>query len=152
MIVTDKTSNAIDTKVIERTWQHFGSAWETGDTSGFDDWFAADLVYHMAPFPDMNREALKGFVSAFHAGFPDFSINTDEEICSGATSVHQWRCTATFSGNTSILPVPPTGQPTAATGNLLLHWSDDRIIEAWHAGDWLGWLTKAGVLPPLSPA
>ena len=57
MIVTHKASNAIDTEVVERTWQRFGKAWETGDASGFDDWFAEGLVYHMAPFPDMSRQA-----------------------------------------------------------------------------------------------
>ena len=152
MTIADEAQNAPVTDVAVVAMHRMVKAWETGDTSAFDEYFDKDVVYHMAPFPDMGREELKGFVGAFRAGFPDFSIDIDEDIISGSTSVHRWHCTGTFSGAAPILPVPPTGQRATATGNLLFHWSDDRIVEAWHVGDWLGWLTTAGVLPPLASA
>jgi len=48
--------------------------------------------------------------------------------------------------------VDGTETRTPAEGAHVLHWSGDRVAEAWHVGDWLGWLTRAGVLPPLPGA
>ena len=59
------------------------------------------------------------------------------------------RCTGTFSGGGGVLPGEPTGQQTEATGSHVIHWRDGRPVEAWHFGDWLGWLQRAGVLPGL---
>ena len=117
--------------------------------AGLDDLFTADASYHMPPFPDMGVTALKACVRDFTAGFPDFSITTDEQVVSGTTSVHRWHCEGTFSGDTPLLPVPATGRRTTASGSLVLHWRDGRIEGVWHFGDWLGWLTQAGVVAPL---
>jgi hypothetical protein len=34
----------------------------------------------------------------------------------------------------------------------MAQWHERRIVELWHVGDWMGWLTGAGVLPPLGAA
>jgi hypothetical protein len=55
------------------------------------------------------------------------------------------RCTteAVLSGRTQLHPgVGPTENRTTAEGAHILHWSGDRVSEAWHLGDWLGWLTR----------
>jgi hypothetical protein len=36
------------------------------------------------------------------------------------------------------------GRSTQATGVLMARWRDGRIVELWHFGDWMGWLTGAG--------
>jgi hypothetical protein len=61
-------------------------------------------------------------------------------------------CTGTYSGENPLLPTPPTGRSTQATGVLMAQWHERRIVELWHFGDWMGWLTGAGVLPPLGAA
>ncbi len=76
-------------------------------------------------------------------------MTLEEDLLADSRSLHRWRVEAVFAGTTPLLPAQPTGASTTAIGNLLFHWQDGQIIEAWHAGDWLGWLTRAGVLPPL---
>ncbi|MGZ5400529.1 MAG: ester cyclase, partial [Nocardioides sp.] len=127
----------------------FGAAWERGDMTDIDDFFADTIVYHVPTFPDMDKQGLKDFIASFRLGFHDFRDYLDENPVDGARSLHRWHCDGVFAGATPLLPAEPTGRGTTATGTLLFHWQDGRIREAWHAGDWLGWLTRAGVLPPL---
>jgi ketosteroid isomerase-like protein len=132
-------------------FDRFGSAWVDGDMSGVEELFADDVTYHVPPFPDMGKAELLEFIAGFRAGFHDFELSDDEDVVAGSTSVHRWHCAATFAGKAPLLPVEPTGRHTTASGNLMFHWSDGKVTEAWHFGDWMGWLTQAGVLPPLAP-
>jgi predicted ester cyclase len=125
-------------------------AWTTDNPDRLDEAFATDIVYHMPPFPDLiGTEAQKQFIATFRAAFPDFQVTFDEDIVEGDRSTHRWHCQGTYSGQSPLLPVPPTGNQSTASGSLILHWQDGKVTEAWHFGDWLGWLQGAGVLPPL---
>jgi ketosteroid isomerase-like protein len=128
------------------------AGWERGDVSGLDEVYADDLVYHMPPFPDLDRQGLRDFMPVFQQAFPDFSVEVDETVIDGDTTVQRWHCSGTYSGRSPLLPVPPTGRRTQASGVLVGHWRDGRVVELWHFGDWMGWLTGAGVLPPLDAA
>ena len=76
----------------------FGQVWVTGKTDEVDELMPADVVYHLPPFPDMDREALKGFITGFHQAFPDFTITIDENISDNDVSAHRWTCQATYAG------------------------------------------------------
>jgi predicted ester cyclase len=126
-----------------------GEVWITGKVDALDDIVPADVAYHIAPFPDLDRDGLKEFVTAFHQAFPDFTLSIDDQIVAGETSAYRWNCRATYTGDSPLLPVPPTGQPTQATGSHFVRWHDGVPVEVWHHGDWLGWLQRCDVLPPL---
>jgi predicted ester cyclase len=128
------------------------AGWERGDVSGVDEVYSDDLVYHMPPFADLDKAQLRDFITGFHQAFPDFSVEEDQLVVDADTTVQRWHCTGTYSGQSPLLPVPPTGRSTQATGVLMAQWRDGRIVELWHFGDWMGWLTGAGVLPPLDAA
>jgi hypothetical protein len=128
------------------------AVWERGDTSGLDEVYSDDLVYHIPPFPDLDKGGLRNFVTGFHQAFPDFSVEQDQMVVDGTTTVQRWHCTGTYNGQSPLLPGPPTGRSTQATGVLMAQWHERRIVELWHVGDWVGWLTGAGVLPPLGAA
>ncbi len=123
--------------------------WENGRVEAVDDLLPPDAVYHLAGFPDMDRDGLKQFMAGFHQSFPEFSVTVEEDLVDGDRSAHRWSCTGTFSGQGGIIPAEPTGQQTRATGTHVIHWRDGRPVEIWHFGDWLGWLQGAGVLPAL---
>lgn len=134
---------------IDAFFSRFGEAWVTVKTDVVDELLPADVLYHLPPFPDMDREALKGFIALFHQAFPDFTLTIDEELLDGDSTAHRWHCRATYTGESALLPVPPTGAATEAGGSHVVHWRDERPVEIWHFGDWLGWLQRCGVLPPL---
>jgi predicted ester cyclase len=123
--------------------------WENGHVDDVDDLLPPHVVYHLAGFPDMDRDALKQFMAGFHRSFPEFSITVEEDLVDGDRSAHRWSGTGTFSGQGGVIPAEPTGQHTQATGTHVIHWGDGLPVEVWHFGDWLGWLQGAGVLPAL---
>ena len=81
----------------------FGQVWVTGKTDEVDELMPADVVYHLPPFPDMDREALKGFITGFHQAFPDFTLTIDENISDNDVSAHRWTCQATYAGESPLL-------------------------------------------------
>ena len=147
--MTQMQSSGLTPEVVQEAWNRLKAAWENGDMSGIDDLFDDASVYHVPPFPDLDKQALKDFIAAFRQGFHDFHVHMDEDLLDDARSLHRWHCDGVFAEATPLLPAQPTGLGTTASGTLLFHWQDGHIVEAWHAGDWLGWLTRAGVLPPL---
>ena len=147
--MTQTTSSAVSRDRAREAMTRFMAAWEQGDLSAVDEVFADGLVYHGPPFPDMGRDGLRDFITGFRTGFSDIHVQVHEHVIDGTTSVHRWTAEAVLSGTTPLLPgVEPTGNHTTAEGAHVLHWTGDRVSEAWHIGDWLGWLTRAGVLPP----
>ena len=101
---------------VAEFFTRFGETWVTGKVDVVDELMPADVAYHLPPFPDMDREALKGFIAGFHQAFPDFTITIDENISDKDVSAHRWTCQATYTGESPLLPPPPTGKPTQATG------------------------------------
>ncbi|SDD30395.1 SnoaL-like polyketide cyclase [Geodermatophilus telluris] len=148
--MTQTTGSTVSRDRAREAMLRVVALWEQGDLSAVDEVFADGLVYHGPPFPDMDRGGLRDFVAAFRTAFTGIHVQVHEDLVDGTTSVHRWTAEAVFSGTTTLLPgVEPTGNRTTAGGAHLLHWSGDRVSEAWHVGDWLGWLTGAGVLPAL---
>jgi ketosteroid isomerase-like protein len=123
--------------------------WETGDVDQVDPFVADGCITHTPPFPDMDNAAWKEFVRAFHAAFQDFEVFFDDHVFAGDTSVHRWHCRGVYSGESTLLPPPPTGKESATTGCHVIHWREGKMAEIWHFGDWLGFLQGAGVLPPM---
>ena len=151
--MTQTTSSAVSKDRAREAMTRFVAAWEQGDVSAVDDVFAEGLVYHAPPFPDMGRAELREFIASFRTGFSEIHVPVHEHVVDGTTSVHRWTAEAVLSGTTQLLPgVDPTGNRTSAEGAHVLHWTGEQVSEAWHLGDWLGWLTAAGVLPPLPGA
>jgi predicted ester cyclase len=123
--------------------------WATGKVDTLDDLLPPDVTYHVPPFGDMDREGLKQFVAGFHQAIPDFSIEIDQELVDGDMSAARWTCEGTLTGESPLIPVPPTGKAfRALTGGHFARWDNGRPVEVWHNGDWLGWLQECDALPP----
>ena len=132
-------------------FRKFIEAWTRHNLGTVDEIMVPDVIYHMPPFPDFSgTEPLKRFITSFHQAFPDdFQLSFDEDLAAGDATVHRWNVSRTYSGRSPLLPGAPTGRRTTAAGCHICHWAGDRCVEVWHFGDWLGWLQKAGVMPPL---
>jgi predicted ester cyclase len=130
-------------------WTKLIEPWKGGDPSVLDEVVAPDLQYHMPPFEDQSLESLKQFAGGFAQAFPDFTIELDDTMVDGDRVVYLWHCEATLTGESPIVPVPPTGKRTDASGTIIGHVAGDKFDEIWHHGDWLSWLQKAGVIEGL---
>ena len=129
----------------------FVKAWTEANLAAVDEVMAPNVIYHIPPFPDLSDAgSVKQFIASFNQAFPDdFHISFDEDLVAGNTTVHRWTGSGTFKGESPLLPVPPTGNHTKAFGVHLCRWDGDKCVDVWHFGDWLSWLTGAGVIAPL---
>ncbi len=117
--------------------------------SGLDDVYSDDLVHHMPPLADLDKVRLRNYTTGFHQAFP----TSPSRWMAGRRRGHDGAALALhghLQRPSPLLVVPPTGRSTWGTGVLMAHWRDGRISALWHFGDWLGWLTAAGVVSPLN--
>jgi len=128
---------ALDT---EAAWRDVASAWMTGEVGALDDHLAPDVRYHMPPVGDFDRDGIAAFIGGFRKAFPDFEVTLDDTVVQGDRVVWLWHCAATFSGESPVVPVPPTGRRSEASGTIVARFDGDRATEIWHHGDWLSWL------------
>src|SRR4051794_13079711 len=82
------------------------AAWEQGDTSGFDNVYSDDLVYHLPPFPDVDKAGLRETASVFHKAWPDFQFQLDEQFATDSTTVYRCAATATSAASRQCSPRP----------------------------------------------
>ena len=132
---------------IKAKYFQIADVWSTGNVAALDEVCAANLVFHLAPFPDMNLDGVKQFMGGFHMAFPDFHGTIDEDIVAGNTSVHRWIVSGTYTGQSPLLPVPPTGKLAKVPGCTVVHWEGGKAVEIWQYGDWLGWFQQLGIIP-----
>lgn len=121
-------------------WTDIGAAWMTGDLARLDAHLAPDVSYHMPPVGDFDRAGLAGFIGGFREAFPDFQVTLDDTIVDGDRVAWLWHCGATFSGTSAVVPVPPTGRRSEASGTIVARFEGGQAKEVWHHGDWLSWL------------
>ncbi len=123
---------------------------EQGDLAAVDEISGKDLTHHAPP-----SRTWAGTGSASSSTASARAPRTSTSRCRSTSSTAPPRCTAgpsrpSLSETTPLLPgIEATGKHTTGPGAHVLHWSREQVSEAWHVGDRLGWLTMAGVLPPM---
>ena len=111
-----------------------------------DDLLGDTFVNHDLP---STPAALKSFIGAFHAAFPDGQITIDQMIAEGDTvALH-----ATFQGTQTgkLQDIPPTGKAVTIPALDMYRMVDGKIVEAWGGPNQFSLLQQLGVIPP-SPA
>jgi predicted ester cyclase len=145
-----QTQPAVTEDALRAGWEKGErAAWEGGDSSGFDDVYSDDLLYHLPPFPDLAKPGLRDATVEFHKAWPDFRFRLEDQFVAGSKTIYRWQCFGHYTGESAMFAVPPTGNETVASGAMIFQWTDGKVTEVWHFGDWLGWLIQAGVEPPL---
>jgi predicted ester cyclase len=90
-------------------------AWNTGNVDLLDEVFAANVVYHTPPFPDMTGlEAYKRHFVDMRCQYPDLHLTLHEIIAQGNTTVIRCTLHGTFMGPSPAIPIPPTGKAGTA--------------------------------------
>ena len=125
-------------------------AWLEGNLDALDEIYAADFVYHNAPFPDIEGlEASKQDIAGSRSAFSDLQWTADEMIVEGDTLVTRYTMRMTHTGQSPRIPIPPTGKQVTYVGCLVSHFAEGKIVEEWNYGDYLGLLQRLGVIPPM---
>jgi steroid delta-isomerase-like uncharacterized protein len=133
-----------DTKVGER---FFTDVLGTGDWSGAGELMTPGVVMHhpSSPEPVVGFDAVRGFLSAFRAGFPDMHMSVEDAFAGGDKVAVRWAMKGTHNGD--LFGIPPTGRSVAIQGVSLLRMEDGKIAEDWVIEDTLGLMRQLGVIP-----
>jgi steroid delta-isomerase-like uncharacterized protein len=125
------------------------AVWSDGNLDLLGQLYAADIVRHSPPFPDVvGLEAYRQTIAAIRESFPDFQMTVDEVIVDGDRVVTRWHWTGTHTGDAPISGIPATGRSVTMTGATVCHNGEDgKTFEEWMFGDWLGELQQLGVIP-----
>ena len=122
-----------------------------GNLDVMDEAYATNFVRHnLPPFPDIEGlQAFKQTVADFRSAFPDFQVTIDEMVVEGDTVALRFTFRGTHTGESPVMPVPPTGKRVTMVGCLVGHRVGGKTVEEWEYPDSLDFLQQLGVVPPL---
>ena len=135
-------------ELVAKDTQIVTEAFVKGNLDQFDETHAPDIVTYVPPFPDVKgSEAYKQFITDMRTAFSDIRVDWDETITEGNTIAHRFTMRMKHTGNYPAIPVTPTGKEVVITGGVFLHVEDDKIVEVFQYGDWLGMMQQLGAIP-----
>ena len=73
----------------------------------------------------------------------------EEMISEGNSIAYRYSWRAKHTGQSSSLPIPPSGKEVTLGGCVVVQLADGKIIEEFEYSDYLGFLQQLGVVPPL---
>ena len=138
--------SAEESKALAR--RYVEEIWDKGNLDLIDELFTTDFVRHGPPVIEgevHGPEGLKGLVSTYHTGFPDFKVDIEELIAEGDRVVTRWTVRGTHEGE--LMGNAPTGNRATFTGFLVDRISGDKIEEEWVDYDTLRVMQQIGAVP-----
>ncbi|MDB4304108.1 ester cyclase [Desulfosarcina sp.] len=137
-------SEELKTK-IKRAWEE---AFNQGKMDGLDELVAPNWVRHKPPFPDIvGLDALKKFITDCRTSYPDVNLTIEKVIIDGDWIASQWTYEGTQSGVSPSTGAPPSNKHVKIRGCDMGRWENDKVVEDWNHGDWLGLMHQIGVVP-----
>ena len=89
--------------------------------------------------------ALKGFISGFHAAFPDGRITIDQLIAEGDSVAMRGTFRGTQTG--PFQDIPPTGKVVTIPAQDMYRVVGGKIVEHWGGPNQMSLLQQLGVIP-----
>lgn len=137
---------------IMRIGNRYMQAWNEGDLDAVNETCSADYVHHSAPFPDtVGIAAHRELIAAFRQALSNLQLTEDDVFMleDGGRTCLRWTMTGVHTGQSTVIPVPPTGKAVRVTGCSVDRVVDGLFVETWTYADNLGMLQQLGVIPPM---
>ena len=124
--------------------------WE-GKMGVIDEVVSPGYVGHDPAQPTLQGpDGIKGFITAYLAGFPDGRIAIEEQLAEGDVVATRWTGRGTHTGE--LMGIPPTGKQVTVSGITVSHLENGKVVEEWSNWDTLGMLQQLGVVPEMAAA
>jgi len=128
--------------IIRRAFEEIGSK---GNIAFTEQLFAADFVRHdLTGGPDMDREAMKAFLLASRAAFPDMKSTVEDIVAEGDKVVVRYTSRGTHQGE--FMGMAPTGKVIVYCGINIYLLSQGKIKETWQLADRMSIMWQTGAL------
>ena len=123
----------------------FDEVYNQGNLDAVDELVSSDFVAHAGSADIHGPAAMRQFVAALRAGFPDLHITVDDQIEEGDKVVSRWTARGTQTG--TFQGIPPTGRQGTMSGIDIDRVVDGKVIECWTSADYLGLMQQLGAVP-----
>jgi steroid delta-isomerase-like uncharacterized protein len=122
----------------------------THDASGFDRYYAEDVVYHGNDGDIRGRENVKAYLQTFMTALPDLKLTVEDIFGEGDRVFSRARLQGTNTGEFNGMP--PTGRSIDISWIMnACRLQDGRIVEEWEILDQLELVRQLGLVEaPLS--
>ena len=140
--MSESAQIAMERRLLEEVWGK-------GNLDITHELIAQDFVRHG---PDVEggqitgRDAFKALVTSYRTGLPDMEVPVIEMFEIDDRVVTSWRVTGTNTGE--VLGQEPTGRAIDISGQHILRFADEHIVEEWVSYDTLGLIQQLGLQPP----
>lgn len=121
--------------------------WNKGRMAVADEFLAANCVCDDPLTPARGREALKRHVAKLRSAFPDLRLTIEDMVAEDNKVVSRWSLGGTHEGALPSIGIRPTGKEMTFTGISIYRIEDNKIVEIWQEGDYLGLETQLGTRP-----
>src|SRR5262249_9836790 len=140
-------AQAHDTAANRELSKGFTELFNTGDDELADEILSPDVVFHGTSGDGeiCGLDALKAFVAAYRAAFPDARSTVESQYAEGDIVITRWRARGTHGGD--LGPLPASGRPFEMDGITIERIAVGKIVEVWVARDELGLLRQLGFVP-----
>jgi predicted ester cyclase len=120
------------------------------DLDVLDRLYATSVLCHRPPLADIRGlESLKETVTNLRRAFSEIQVTVERAVSGGCLSAALWNFRGSHSGQSPVMPIPPTHRKVSTTGSTVSLWSEGEIVEQWTHLDWLGLCAQLGVIPPM---
>jgi steroid delta-isomerase-like uncharacterized protein len=140
--------------MLEENKQVVLDCWEAAnshDASGFDRYYAEDVVYYGNDGEIRGRENVKAYLQGFLTALPDIKLTVEDIFGEGERVFTRTRLQGTNTGQFNGMP--PTGK------RIDVRWimnaarvRDGRIVEEWEICDHLEIMRQLGLMGTTAPA
>jgi steroid delta-isomerase-like uncharacterized protein len=140
-------AQAHDTASNKELSKRFTELFSTGDEELADAILSPDVVFHGTSGDGEVRglDALKAFVVAYRAAFPDARSTVESQYAEGDVVITRWRAGGTHGGD--LGPLSASGRSFEMDGITIERIAGGKIVEVWVARDELGLLRQLGLVP-----
>lgn len=129
---------------VERISNAIIEAYNNGEPSRIDGFFADDFVCHLTGGGEVNGpEAYKDRIRSMRTAFPDFRKEQEFLVVEGEEAAVQYRWSGTHDGE--FMGIPATGKTVETTSVALFRLDGERLAEMWAYGDGETLMQQLGV-------
>lgn len=143
-------NTTMDNSAAEKaTMMKIYAAFNTGNADALDNYIAEDAVDHAVDTMMTKKQglaAVKDWLRANKAAFPDTKLTVNAIAASGDTVLSYYTFTGTNTG--SFMGMPPTNKSVKANGVDIVVFKNGKAVEHWEVMDQLGFMKQMGLMPP----
>ncbi|HEV2415636.1 MAG TPA: ester cyclase [Candidatus Dormibacteraeota bacterium] len=114
------------------------------DPSAVDRYVSPDYTLRTAGAgAPSGREAVRTYIAAYLAGFPDLCISIDQLLAVGDKVIGVFTFTGTHHGD--LFGVTPSGRSISVRQIAIYRVEDGQVVDEWEISDQLGLMQQIGV-------